>query len=83
MTKLMPPKQQEALLHHNGVSHRQMDASCPAHQSCPAALHWCLTLVFCLMLSHLEMVLSWFMDFSMNLGKTSVFKYRPQSCAFS
>ena len=32
--------------------------------------------------SHLEMVLSWFMDFSTNLGKTSVFKYQPQFCAF-
>src|ERR1700679_2898410 len=32
--------------------------------------------------AHLEMVSSWFMDFSMNLGKTSVFKYQPLSFVF-
>src|SRR6202453_4433663 len=33
-------------------------------------------------MSHIEMASSWFMDFPMNLGKTSVFKYQPLSFVF-
>src|ERR1700683_3346742 len=45
-------------------------------------VYFCFQRVRPLPLSHLEMVSSWFMDFSMNLGKTSVFKYQPLSFVF-